>query len=481
MNELFGWLVDTTIKGSILIAFVAAMQWLVGAHVNPRWRHLLWVVVLLRLLLPDVPASSFSVFNALPDPTAQTAIRAVTPPSGDVRIETMRFTPLRANKTVNWLVAIWLTGVALFALRMLISAIRMQRAIPRASRDGGLPVIETSVVRTPALHGLFRPVLLLPPGFRDTFTADELRHVVLHETWHVRRMDVAVSWLLAVAQAVHWFNPFVWFAASRIREERELACDELALSLLEEDERPGYGRTILKLLERFRTAAPVPALVGIVNQKHKMKRRLLMIASFRNGSRSTLFFLMLVAAVSVAGLTDGEGPKIRRFVKTLDPAATASVDRLNERVSLGLTKATFAELLNTVSNKTGLPITQDPAIATLDVQNARFTIEAENVPAHMVLIEALAPFELTAQPTAAGATITSAPDDEIRMRVHAGEGEKVVKRVERKRMEGQATEEFFIRKHVSEHAAPGSRREIKIQIDQDGVKSQGRLTVEIEK
>lgn len=69
MTPLFAWLLDTTVKGSVLILLVAAIQWLIGSRVDARLRHLLWVIVLLRLLMPAAPASSWSMFNVLPDRT----------------------------------------------------------------------------------------------------------------------------------------------------------------------------------------------------------------------------------------------------------------------------------------------------------------------------------------------------------------------------------------------------------------------------
>jgi hypothetical protein len=343
-------------------------------------------------------------------------------------------------------------------------------------------------------------VLLLPRGFLTSFTSEELRHVVLHETWHLKRMDVAVSWLLAAAQSIHWFNPLVWFAASRIREERELSCDELALSLLEEEERTGYGRTILKLLERFRPVAPVPALVGIVNQKQKMKRRLTMIASFRNGTRFTTLFLALAVAVGIAGLTDAQGGT-RRIMKKLDPAAAESVESLHQRVSLELTNASFGDLLNAVGNKIGAPVLQSPAIATSAIQTARFTLKADNVPAHAVLMEALMPFELSVEPTESGITVSDEPPVR-RIFVHGSEGhaeEKVIvtngdKREVRRMIkiegtpavDGEVEERIIVNKikgegHGSFDESGKLRRELTLNLDENGVKSEGKLTIEITK
>ena len=499
MTSLFEWLLDTTVKGSVLIVVVAAIQWLIGFRVDARLRHLLWVVVLFRLLMPSAPASNWSMFNALPErapaPVRVLAIDSVVANTGFAPApEVLHLKMPSATPFAGWVVALWLAGAVFFALRIVVAAVRMRRAVLRGQpqpADGALPLIETDAVRTPAVHGMFRPVLLLPRGFRSLFTGEELRHVMLHELWHVRRMDVGVNWLLAVVQAVHWFNPLVWFAASRIREERELACDELALSLLEEEERPDYGRTILKLLERFRTSAPVPALVGIVNQKQKMKRRLTMIASFRNGTRSTALFLTLVCALSVAGLTDGEGKRVVRFIKTLDPAAAVSDERLKQPVSFELTKASLGELLTVISNKTGVAISQDPAVVSHDIQNARFTIKAEEIPARAALMAALTPFELAAVPTAEGMTIKAGSAEHARVIVlegkdldHAAVDGDVAVRIRKHEMadaEGKPGKHVVVRRQVLTPPDADGIREMRIHFDENGIKSEGKLTIKIDK
>ena len=509
-TSLVLWLVDTTLKGSLMILLVAAIQWMIGSRVDARWRHLLWVVVLLRLVMPQAPASSLSLFNLLPaaEPIAFAARAAIVePPPPDVLIATAQrgmitITPSPVPAALRWAFWIWLCGALFFALRMLIASTHARRVVASGQRHaapGELPIVECDLVRAPALHGLFRPVLLLPRGFLNTFTSEELRHVVLHETWHMKRMDVAVSWLLAAAQSIHWFNPLVWFAASRIREERELSCDELALSLLEEEERTGYGRTILKLLERFRPVAPVPALVGIVNQKQKMKRRLTMIASFRNGTRFTALFLTLVAAVGVAGLTDAQGT--RRIIRKLDPTSVENVERLHQRVSFELTNASFGDLLNEVGNKIGAPVLQSPSIATSAIQNARFTLKADNVPAHAVLMEALMPFELSVEPTEAGITVSDEPavrrifvrghgehseEDVIVTNGDKREVKRVIKVLEGKQADGELNERILVKKinadgHGSFDESGKLRRELTLKLDENGVKSEGKLTIEITK
>jgi beta-lactamase regulating signal transducer with metallopeptidase domain len=430
---LFSWLVGATVKGSVVIVLMALLIALFGRRLGARWRHALWLIVLVRLALPVAPASSWSLFNLLQFGAPQVAL---VQPAPLLPLENFRgsiafsravvaFAPSPLAGFGSTLLAVWLAGAALIVGRLLFVSFQLHRAVRRAARrqehDRALVelvdalrrklgirrrvrVVLSDIVKTPALHGLLRPTLLLPARIPESFATDELRHVILHELWHLRRHDVAVNWLLSVAQAFHWFNPLVWFAVMRIKEEREICCDELALSCLEEEERTGYGRTILKLLEQFRTAAPVPALVGIVNHKQQMKRRLTMIASFQSRTRFSVLFLGVVAFVGAVAFTDARGGE-RRLMKKLDAASCAMFGRLDQKVSVDLTNASFGELLSAVAAKGGMAVNQSPELATLPVQQARFTVHATNVPAHMLLMEALMPFDLAATPGENGLTI----------------------------------------------------------------------------
>jgi beta-lactamase regulating signal transducer with metallopeptidase domain len=533
---LLGWLVDATMKGSVAILLIASAQRLIGRRVGARWRHALWLVVVLRLVVPIAPSSSWSIFNLLPThPAVSLEMGRVLAHSG--LVPSIADSSTRAMQVFHaplwivgwrWLAGLWICGIIALVARALIATMRIHRAVRRAARastatlrkvndivDEGrrqlritrpVRVIETALVDAPALHGVFRPTLLLPEGLSESFDHDELRHVVLHELWHLRRHDVAVNWLLAAVQALHWFNPLVWFAVSRIEEERELACDELTLSCLEEDERFGYGRTILKLLERFRSAGAVPALVGIVNHKQKMKRRLMMITGFRNRSRFSIPVLAALAVVCVVGFTDARGGEHHVALGKLDPAAAQTFQRLDQRVTFDLTNGSFSDLLNTVANKSGVAVTQSPDIATSAVQQAKFTLHAENVPLHAVLMEALMPFDLAPEPNANGVNITKGPSCVVAMHhqhiAAAGATDVVEKEVHvmHDGAHNDAHNEMFSAVTDDTPAGPGQKRivihasgpgecklnadgslhrELTLSIQEDGAQSQGKLTLDI--
>lgn len=264
----------------------------------------------------------------------------------------------------------------------------------------------TARLESPALHGLLQPTLLLPHGLVESFKVEQLRFVFLHELAHVRRFDVLVNWIAAVAAALHWFNPLVRIAVSRLAEERELACDALALEHLASAERSAYGGTLLRILEQWRLAPAVPGLVGMTSANQHVKRRIQMIATFRSESRRALW-IALVATLSIVSLTDATAGDHRRVVhfERLSPEAEAVMRQLDAHVSVVLTSVPLSELTNVVSNASGVTITAAEDAMDASVRDARFTLKAENVPAHIVLMESLSAVGLGVQFSATGAQI----------------------------------------------------------------------------
>jgi beta-lactamase regulating signal transducer with metallopeptidase domain len=186
-------------------------------------------------------------------------------------------------------------------------------------------LLETEAVQSPALYGLFRLQLLLPKGMSDGFSEAELRHIFLHELAHVKRGDMWLNWLVTVLQILHWFNPVIWFAFARLRADRELACDELALIHSGEADGQNYGQTVLKLLENLSRSKPSPGLVGIVEDRRQMASRLKMIAAFRLPSKWSKLAVVLLLGLGLIGLTGAQTPvREPKDTNTTTPAGSAA-------------------------------------------------------------------------------------------------------------------------------------------------------------
>ena len=161
-------------------------------------------------------------------------------------------------------------------------------------------LFESDAVNGPALYGLCRPALLLPIGMARAYSAPELRFVFLHELAHLKRRDMGVRWLVLGLRDSALVQSRSLVCLGRMRSDRELACDALALSRAETGEAKAYGETILRIISDLSGPALVPGLVGIAEDMRQMKTRMRMIAQFRRSSSRPflpgLFFALLALA-----------------------------------------------------------------------------------------------------------------------------------------------------------------------------------------
>ncbi len=228
---------------------------------------------------------------------------------------------------------VWAAGALLALLRLVVRERRFERslrharpfapgrvtALLAAAADGvGVRapiVVETNAVETPALTGVRRPRLLLPDGLAGRLTDAELAFVFRHELAHLRAGDVSVNWMLALFASLHWFNPVVHVAFSRLRAEREAVRDHTALTGADQGTARAYGETLLRLLSARRPRAAAPAAAaGIVEGprlpggRGDLRRRITMLSQFGSHSRvARIAGAVLVATVAVGTLTTATG------------------------------------------------------------------------------------------------------------------------------------------------------------------------------
>src|SRR5688500_7234106 len=343
----FAKVLEASFAASVLVLIVLVIQFALRTRLTPAWRFALWLPVVLRLLLPYVPESPASVFNlplwirsqtaapkteligvdaasvALP---AATTINSTPSAQRTVTPNAVVPAPKSTLPAVQILALIWLVGAAFLLARLTIGGLWFQLRLSRhrlprkpelvellarlrseLNLRSNPDIIETPLVSSPCLFGFFRPRLLLPSDLHSNLTPAELSHVILHELAHLKRRDLFTNFLMAVAHAIHWFNPIVWLAFRRMRLERELACDQLVLESRGSSDPKGYGQTLLKLLHDFRTIPSPSALVGIAEDKQAAALRLSYIAQFApRSSRFSKLGFALIALVTLCGLTSAQ-------------------------------------------------------------------------------------------------------------------------------------------------------------------------------
>jgi hypothetical protein len=147
-----------------------------------------------------------------------------------------------------WLGLVWLAGASVLAARLLMGRALLVRFAYRShavhddalawrfylvSRRLGIRrsvrLRETGGIAAPVAWGLFRPTVVVPPGFGQDFGGDEQRAMLAHELAHLRGADPAWQGLADWLAVLIWWHPLVWWSRARLRAASEAAADEASL------------------------------------------------------------------------------------------------------------------------------------------------------------------------------------------------------------------------------------------------------------
>ena len=327
MNELAAnllrYLSQITIEASLLIVLILVTRVLLRERLSVRWQYALWFLVCIKILIPWTPSSAISLSHLIPDTLAPTSvISSELPLPGAPEITA------HTTTTISWslwlAIGVWVGGMAGIGLYLIRDYRRLTHLVnqcPTLTARPALDLLEqccsqlhikasvrliiTDAVQSPALLGMWRPKLLLPANMVHTFTKRQLRHVFYHELAHLKRCDIAASYVASVCHLIHWFNPLVWYAFQLMRTDRELACDQVALTQLSRSEASTlYGQTIIRILEFNRCHPLRAAMAGMGQTRHQVRKRIVNIAEFKPAYEGVQWgAACLLACLAVTGLT----------------------------------------------------------------------------------------------------------------------------------------------------------------------------------
>ena len=346
-------LIDTALKGSLLIAAAAAASYFLRDR-SAAARHAAWTAAVighlalpaLSVLMPEwklplIPSPSW----IQPSPPVATISRdegqsTKTPSETDVSspvgtiaapvptvpvaqktsvLESLRAKAKAAN--VSPLIALWVLGTFIVLLRLAVGTWKVGRLAKQGDRvDDGewlsltqrlakrleitrpLTLLRGDRLAVPVTWGVVYPAVLLPPD-SDEWPEERRRFVLVHEMAHVKRFDALTQLLAQFVIALFWFDPLIWLAAHRMRIEREHACDDY---VLRDGTRPSlYAGELLEMVQSIGTprrenAAPAFAALAMA-RRSEFEGRMLAILDSRQ-DRHMLGRSSAIAASVLLGL-----------------------------------------------------------------------------------------------------------------------------------------------------------------------------------
>lgn len=155
----------------------------------------------------------------------------------------------------------WLLGQRLKSLHVSPPEERWLNIFASLSRELGVTTpprfLQSAIAEVPMVVGCLAPVVLVPVSAFTSLTPEQLKAVLAHELWHVRRRDHWVNALQIAIETILFFHPAVWWLSNQIRMEREHCCDDAAVRSAGN---PRVFAEALARLETLRIHIPATAL-----------------------------------------------------------------------------------------------------------------------------------------------------------------------------------------------------------------------------
>lgn len=348
-------LVEYLLANAAAATLLAVVAFVVGLMVRrPAVRNALWVLVLVRLLLPPVwtvpitvpaaeltdesPAVALANVDPIPAPAAPPAVNnwladAADGPSAELlppvpipHVEPAASAePPPPISVFTVAVGAWLAGFALVLVRASGRVARFRRALrdalpaPAVIQEQADELARAMGLRrspqvclvpgrvSPALWmpGLFAApaTLILPAGLLPLLDARQRAAVLAHELAHLRRGDPWVRWLELVVSGLYWWFPLVGWFRRELRAAEEECCDLRVVAAL--GERREYATALVETAAFLGDSGPVPALASGAGPVKHLQRRVTMIMRATWPARLTRFGLTVVLGVGGLGLAFG--------------------------------------------------------------------------------------------------------------------------------------------------------------------------------
>lgn len=335
MNNLLLLWLSLSLSGSLVALTLILLKPLLQ-RLSKTWQYYIWLLVILRLLIPFSP--DLSIVGGLFQEAKTLFAVQYTPVEELPEIKPSDFTDtqnilgLKNNIQQNPLVAvtdltfarnyvlgtIWLAIAIILFIRKMYGYGQFMKAVKKESNivfDGQLLTVlqevraamriqkkitlcTNSLVRAPILIGIIKPTIVLPT---EAIKKSELVYIFRHELTHYRRMDFLYKWLAEITVCLHWFNPFAYWVRKQINQDCEFSCDETVISCLGDTERHAYGETLLNSIVVNNLGRADIVSLSLNEDGKLIKGRLNAIMQYQRKSKFSVFIAAVLTVVLLCG------------------------------------------------------------------------------------------------------------------------------------------------------------------------------------
>lgn len=341
ISPMFYKILYMSIIGIFVGIFILIARKIFDKKISPKWKCIIWMLLMIELIIPikfKVPykyknteiISISGLVEPIQDVPAYEEIitkEESTPQkvenNNDISIENKEEDNLQyqvKNIFLYFILPIgWITGILANLAFIFLGEKNIKNNIngkkyidnnlenlleeckTKLEIKNNVEIVLQEFKKTPSIIGVFKPKILITPEFlrQDDKTK---KYIIMHELTHYKRKDLLFNYALLSITVIHWFNPFVWIFFQKIRQDVELATDEMVLEKLQENEKKEYGMTLIKSLQIFQEEPYTAKILCVTDENKNMERRIKMVKLSNKFNKNKILIAIISLMVIIVGV-----------------------------------------------------------------------------------------------------------------------------------------------------------------------------------
>ena len=341
IGQIFYNIVYMSILSIIVGLAIYLIQEILDKKITPKWKVVLWFVLLISLIVPINNSAKYKnnnwLLNTLQPIQSISLKQEVQKAEGlynsyiqNENTTYEEYRKVRDNKYIAYiqygifdilLPCLWIIGIIVIIFRDLIIHITLAISNKKSNKvkekyneifedckqqlkiKRKIKLINQKYKNYPAIYGIINPKILINEENLVNYSEQEIKYMFMHELSHYKGFDLYLNFLLKIVNIIHWFNPFCYIFFKRIRQDIELKADSIAIKNLQNEEVNLYPLTIIKALSSRNFKSYETEVLNLIGINDDNQRRIYMIKFAPKFKEKVIRFSMLSISLIVVLLT----------------------------------------------------------------------------------------------------------------------------------------------------------------------------------
>lgn len=301
----------------IIVSFIGIIMGIldsVFSRTKGNSKYYAWVMLMVLFLVPLAGINHQAIINLNIGTVTTEPVNSIVGIVGEAGIDVTD--EAIASVTIShFIMIIWVSGIFFITIIAIVNQFRLKEYISRCGKNiseneiskifigkeferndfNKLKFVKVPMFKSPALIGIFKPIVLMPEGMN--YTDDETELVIMHECYHYKRKDNIIKFVINLVAVLFWFNPLIHLFKKTTLRYCELTCDEYILSMENKKNKLCYFNALVKTVTYDMKYKNSFASHFILGDNKIFKERIENITMDKQEKKGTKLIVMVVSMI----------------------------------------------------------------------------------------------------------------------------------------------------------------------------------------